>query len=438
MKKIINKIPLLSFIFGLCLVCFIWGGASSQLKIFPHEQIIQAVATAKQFTYDLSLAKPWFYQPTNATSPLILHKPADISPGLTKIVSIDTDNTLAIKVIDINGEAVQQWNPEWFAIWKNPTHLAKKDQPKTRPGTTIHGAEILKDGSVVFNFEGRGMVRLDACGNVMWKLPFTTHHSIHITDNDTIIAPGGIIHAEDSKEYENIKGPFIEDVILEISMEGSILSQKSIIALLIENNLPGLIYTSSQSNWHTVVTDDLFHLNDIEIFPKNLEPGVFKPGDIMLSLRNLNAILVLDKNYKIKYTSIGKYIRQHDPDFINGNTISVYDNNNIGLDDQGHYSRIAIENAELGTVSTYFEGSKQQPFYAKILGKHQWLKNGNLLVNEGPQGRAFELNAAKEIVWEYNNLAGGEGFSGVLMETQRLPSHFTSELFSNARENCAI
>ena len=68
----------------------------------------------------------------------------------------------------------------------------------------------------------------------------------------------------------------------------------------------------------------------------------------------------------------------------------------------------------------YYTGNEHQPFNSKIMGKHQWLENGNLLITESMNGRAFELNNYKEIVWEYyNNLNNDK--RGIVQDATRVP-----------------
>jgi hypothetical protein len=68
------------------------------------------------------------------------------------------------------------------------------------------------------------------------------------------------------------------------------------------------------------------------------------------------------------------------------------------------------------------------------MGKSQWLDNGNLLVTEATKGRAFELNTAGEIVWEFVNIVA-EGRVGVAQEVQRLPASYTSLFESKVCRN---
>ena len=57
-------------------------------------------------------------------------------------------------------------------------HLTQAEMPKRRPGTSVHGLALLDDGSIVFNFENSGLVKLDRCGSIVWTLRRMTHHSV--------------------------------------------------------------------------------------------------------------------------------------------------------------------------------------------------------------------------------------------------------------------
>jgi hypothetical protein len=80
--------------------------------------------------------------------------------------------------------------------------------------------------------------------------------------------------------------------------------------------------------------------------------------------------------------------------------------------------------------SLYLSDSKLVPFYTDIMGKHQWLANGNLLVTDSKNGRTFELNEKQEIIWEFINLRG-DGRVGIVQEVQRILANMT-DIFDNA------
>ena len=166
---------------------------------------------------------------------------------------------------------------------------------------------------------------------------------------------------------------------------------------------------------------DLLHLNDVERFPIRDGAGLLGPGDVLVSLRNVNTVFVFNADTrKIKFVTTGRFTRQHDPDFIDGNRFSVFDNMGVQPGAKDRQSRIVIVTAPEQSVQVYHEGTPAHPFYTDIMGRHQWLPNGNLLVTESRRGRAFESTRQGEIVWEYLNPAGN-GIVGILEEVARLP-----------------
>jgi hypothetical protein len=129
-------------------------------------------------------------------------------------------------------------------------------------------------------------------------------------------------------------------------------------------------------------------------------------------------------------------VRQHDPDFIDGNTISIFDNNLVTSKPQGGQSRIVVLSATNDQMQVIYSGSSERPFYTRIMGKHQWLPNGNLLIVESMEGRAFEINSEGALVWEYLHLVD-KGLLAALTEAELLPPFFTSSFFADGRRKCA-
>src|SRR5690606_1590368 len=139
---------------------------------------------------------------------------------------------------------IQHWRIEWQDVWPEPPdYLIEDEIPKTRPGTIVHGAEIMENGDLVFNFEHLGMVRMDPCGNPVWRLPFRTHHSLFRDDDGNFWVSGQINHAQRLDRFPLYDPPFIEPMILKVSPGGEILLQKSLFDLLVDNRLQGLLYT---------------------------------------------------------------------------------------------------------------------------------------------------------------------------------------------------
>jgi len=360
-------------------------------------------------------------------------KPDRMQPGLTLITA--KDRILKAAVIDAHGEAVQEWAIDWKTLWPKASHLTKKEIPKRRPGTHIHGAVIMENGDLVFNFEHLGMMRLNPCNEVVWRLPYRTHHSIHVDSEGNLWAPGQRNRTKRSGDYPNYKPPYIEPTIVKVSPEGKLLLEKSVMRLLVDNGLRGLLYLQGTNSFSTETTGDTLHLNNVETFDLDSPPGAFAAGDVMISLRNVNTVLIFDRDWKLKYRWSSDFVRQHDPDFIDANRISLYDNHFVGAPAGEQSSRILIRDLSADTQTTYFEGSPESHFYSFIMGKHQWLDNGNLLIAETTNSRAFELSPDREVVWEYY-FRDEKGKPNLLEEAYRLPLRFTREFFEGRRQSC--
>jgi len=433
-QRLWDKLLKLAFIFSLIFFSIFYGMTAIHFRIFPYHLIINALEALD----NLSGKDDWIYQRTDKLTPLVKFNPEGVQPGLTMIVRVADKDRLAIEVINHRGERIHQWDIDWFEIWGDATHVPKESLPKRRPGTHIHGAAITDDGGVIFNFEHLGLVKLNACGAVRWRLPYRTHHSIYIDREKNIWVSGQINHDQPLDYMPNYQPPFIEPTVLKVSPEGKILEEKSVFRLLLDNNRQGALYFSTRDEFSNEFKGDTLHLNDVEVYEGR--PGFFKPGDVMISLRNINTIFVFDPHWRLKYQWSNEFVHQHDPDFIDGYTITVFDNNNIAGDGRGHYSRILRHtvsegNGGKGKTEIVWSGSAERPFYTETMGKHQWLKNGNLLLTESLHGRALEIDTKGNIVWEFLNLLG-KGRLGLMEEAERLPVNINAVFFADAVAAC--
>ena len=218
--------------------------------------------------------------------------------------------------------------------------------------------------------------------------------------------------------------------MLEISQDGEILREISVFDLLADNNMRSWLHMGADKKSNSV-SGDALHLNDVEIFPSDMQSDIFSPGDIMLSLRNINSIFVVDsETLEVKYWRTGGFVRQHDPDFVADGKITLFDNNFIAPRTYGQNSRIIAIDPVTDSVETLFTGTSDERFYTRIMGKHQWLPDGSLLLTDSINGRAIQVNKDGEKVWEFVNLVD-DGLVGIVEEVQRLEPRFTKLLDSH-------
>jgi len=426
------------FVAALIAMALVAGALTSRYKLFPGQQILNVVWSAERAWESIGPERPWYFIPSTQSAAVVVHDRTAVAPGLTLVVGITADEIHRVSIIDMDGTVLHHWDIDIFDLWpREMNYLPEFRQPKSRPGGLVHGLAVLPDGGLVLNFSPAVMLRLDACGAVRWGLPYSVHHSLQIADDGTIWASGQIRREMRDPRVRNYKPPYDDHTVIQVAPEdGHLLREIFIFDVLRRNGLQGLMYLSSKALSETEVTGDTFHLNDVDVFPADLPEGVFRRGDIMVSLRNINTILVFDpKTLRVKFRSTGVVLRQHDPDFVDGNTISVYDNNNLAPDDDGVQSRIVRISAVDGTLTESFRGRPKAPFYSDTLGKHQLLENGDILITEAKKGRAFEVTADGRLVWEFFNLIG-DGMLGYMSEAQRLPVRYDRAFFAEKRAAC--
>jgi len=194
--------------------------------------------------------------------------------------------------------------------------------------------------------------------------------------------------------------------------------------LLKRNGMQGVLaLQTDESPDDLVLSVDAFHPNHIEVLSPELAAAfpLFAAGDLLISLRSLNLVAVLDPGtLEFKWWKIGPWHRQHNPHFTRDGTIIVYNNNmNFGRSD------ILEVDPVTDRVEVVFSGSDTQPFYSWRRGKQQRFDDGSLLITESERGRAFLIDAAGHLIWEYNNIYD-EGRNGVLAGARHVPSGFFS------------
>jgi hypothetical protein len=455
--KALNSDRIAAILFAVAVGFAIWlyGVLAHRNDLFPYPQLHAVLIQAqKGLTLIRGQVKPedgWFFyrRPAESVPETHTYLPGAVSKAPVLVYGIDEDRKMAIRIIDNEGTVLHQWVIDIFALWPETDHIPERDRPKADPGGEIHGLVITSKGDIVFNFEPFGLIRLDYCGNPVWRLPAFTHHSVErdgdggfiVSEQDYVAEPG---HKDEFGNVETFR-----EYVTFVSAQGKVLERISVNDLLLENGLGGLYYLAAHAPFGLHFGDnDLLHLNDAEIFPADLKPGVFGPGDILVSLRNLNTVIVFNRaTRKIKYAYTGSFVMQHDPDFISGDEISLFDNHAVVKSDMNRrerpadvFSRIVILNARDKSERVFFQGSKEVPFFSDIMGKHQWLPNGNLLVTEARWGRVFELTPDGKLAWEYNNVLDrgiAEGLLGMVLGGLRLPAGLDRQRIAELGRSCA-
>jgi len=410
-----------------------YGIYAKQKGYFPVPQVNAGLNAVKALRAETQ--RKWFVGlPARAPEVETSGQP---SPGNVMLVGVEEGPRNMVRVIDRGGAVLHHWTPDWFSIWGAEGDIPASRRPKSQPGAILHGALLMDNGDLVVNFEHLSTVRLNACGDVVWKHDNLGHHSLFEAEDGTIWTSAERYLTSGATDHAKIATPYHAWTAQQIAPDGTILQTIDVTEVLARNDLSGLMHLASINNLDTTVRGDTLHLNDVEIFPASAKSDLFAPGDLMLSLRNINTIMVIDPaTLAIKWRETGGFLRQHDPDFRSDGSILLFDNNNLSTEHGDGSSRILRIVPETGEKQVLFEGTTDTPFYTAIMGKQQSLDGGGIMVTSSLEGRAIEIDAAGQPVWSYNNQATPE-FNALLTEATVLPQWADKAFFEARRAACA-
>ena len=428
-RGIASAIERALFLLGLLVIVFVGGIAVGRYDLPPAPVLNAAVDAARDWLENwrnyFGLRSKWRVS-NHRGAGVTRHDPERAYRGYT-FLTMYRDGLVRPYLIDMEGRIRHRWPLDLPAIWK----AAGYDRdPMPVSDFSIHGAQLVENGDVVLNLSAAALVRLDRCGRVVWAARFGAHHDVERIPGGGWVAPGRrvIDKAPDPDLWylrPDANGQFKVDTIVLVDDDGNIVDERPLIELFKNSDLHALLVRNGSSSLANSAFDPL-HFNDIEPVTPDIADAFpsFDAGDWLLSLRNLNAVVVVDAGFsRIKWWRIGPFLRQHDPQLLPNGHILVFDNRLTGRKPRLGYSRIIELDPVSWDIVWSYTGTDEDPFYSHIGGKLQLLPNGNILAVEPQGGRVFELthDTRPEIVWEYVNDLG-DGDAGYIFDAQRVPS----------------
>ena len=250
---------------------------TAEKKTFPYGVLRVLYVEARNFVTDwegfagLKLPEILLGRARHQGDGVTVYKEGDVADGLTLMSGL-FDNEIALQLVEPNGAVVRSWNVNFDEIWPNPEHvLPEKDRPRSKWGYHIQGMAALEDGSVVFN-AGLGLVKLNRCGDVVWKVPKMTHHSVFVAEDGTFWVPSQNYHETPPERFPGMRNSFMEDTLLNVSPDGEVIHEISFLQLLYNSGLHSLLAATGEERIRRVrngggfVSSDPTHINDIEVF----------------------------------------------------------------------------------------------------------------------------------------------------------------------------
>jgi hypothetical protein len=265
---------------------------------------------------------------------------------------------------------------------------------------------LSKDGSLTYAIPWNDLVSVDLkTGQEKWRVRGAFHHSIEPDANGDLwvcaaLVPEAISNQKSQKRHSN--KVFEDQGLIKVSPSGKILQLISVADLILKSGLEYLLYGSSNPN----VNFDPIHLN--QITPIRSDSGVFKKGQILVSLRNLSTILLVDPDSQsVVWHGSGNWMNQHCVIPVGPSTFSVLDNHSFA---SGEYwlnsawrTRIVTYNIDTGKSSEIkFLDESLADLHIPIEGRAIAISSDTWMIEDCLYGTIMIFNN-RQLVFKWSN-----------------------------------
>jgi hypothetical protein len=206
------------------------------------------------------------------------------------------------------------------------------------------------------------------------------------------------------------------DVIIEVSRRGEVVwewHQHEWLDINQCNPVPASRDWFAGPDNNTIT--DWTHTNTVQALPENkwFDDGDarFRPGNVLISMRQLDTILIVDRESKqVAWSYTGDYkggmSGQHESHMVDKGTpgegnILVFDNGSSPCRDLAHAGRSFVLEVVPPAKQVAWVYEDRERFHSNFTSSCQRLPNGNTLICEAAGKRVFEVTPECEIVWEY-------------------------------------
>lgn len=317
---------------------------------------------------------------------------------LKVLVSYSESNSfrsVAIRNLKTN-QTEQKWNiPEKVGRWDrvvNPFMYSNKDL-------------------VYFFTDKTGLRRIDSTGNFIWKQDsFLAHHSLNVdsTGNFWICTKPKPKNTASAYYKIDNREVYYDDNYLTLvnSNDGSILFHQSITEIFKSNKLSSYLLQATTAK-------DPIHLNDIQ--PALKTTKYYDEGDVFVSIKQPSIILhYRPTSNKVIKVLEGPFSAQHDIDFFNDSTLTIFNNNSyphwttqtmkkpIGVDTLVNggdfYSNIVKYDFTTDSFTILFENIfRENGLFTSTEGLHEFIDESTVFIEEQNNGKYWVIRNGEVI-----------------------------------------
>lgn len=320
-------------------------------------------------------------------------------------------------LVNMRGDPVHRWSIPFSKVWPSPTHIRKSVRDDL---VSFFDCYLYPNGDLLVTFHGLenrangyGLAKLDKDSNVLWKYSRNIHHDVEVAEDGTIYAIAHKIVESMPRGLEEVPTPSLVDELITLAPDGKEIAEPIPILEAFRDSpyapLLGAVVPENNRDLPTgierrrvldPVPDGLhepLHMNCVRELPKRLAAKFpsFKPGRLLISLRNIDTIAVLDPHKRaIVWAARGPWRAQHDAQFLDNGHLLIFDN--LG---SPRSSRVLEYDPESQSFPWWYPQSDNPTFSTTERGMSQRLPNGNTLIVSSQQGKIWEVTPRHETVW---------------------------------------
>jgi hypothetical protein len=352
----------------------------------------------------------------DAGPPLLLYSPAGTYPHPVAML------------VDVDGEEHHRWTND---------HL--QPNPATQPASFARGwnhVELGSDGELYTIVPLRGVLRLNRRSELLWACDVAAHH-------DIVVLSDGILTLDERArllDHDTAPTLILDHSVVQVDGGGSIIRRTSLFdvltadlatASLVEREMRrrqdafrAVGEGADRDVLHRMTEEmrrgedrddapddrrrrlerlrqlptspcDVLHVNALSQVPAPMH-GLWRAGDLLLSIRSLDLIVVLDhESWEVRWAWGPQVLSaQHQPSIGPDGSILVFDNG-VGL----MRSRLVEVAPETGEIVWEYVARPPESFYCEVAGGCERLRDGSILVTDAQEGRVFAVDRDGQFAW---------------------------------------
>jgi hypothetical protein len=308
--------------------------------------------------------------------------------------------------MDMDGEVLHQWSYPIAQLWPDDEFAPPY----------FRRTHLFENGDLLAIFEPVGIFKLDKDSNLIWSNHNGAHHDLSVREDGTMYVLTQRLHAV---FWLTDYGAVIDDAIAQLSPEGEFLREVSILECFRNSRYSAYLERTKPAG-------DVLHTNALKyIDGRHADRSpIFRRGNFLVSLRDIDVVAIVDiEAQDVVWAISGMWFRQHEPTLLENGNLMLFDNKG----NDGKSKVIELDPLTQEVIWTYGQ-AEDEPLESSTCGLAARLPNGNTLITESNNGRAFEVTPQNDIVWEFvspHRAGENNELIATILDMVRVPPTFT-------------